>query len=182
MTSAELNLIGIGKSKIAQLCEMNVIERVKHGYYHWSNDFVGGDIVILKKLFPDVIFCMETAAFYYRYSDRTPAQWNFAIKRNVSHTRTEIDYPFVNAYRTKDELLNLGVAIYEIDGFEVKMYDRDRTVCDFLRRMNDVDKEIFNKVILGYINDPKRNIPNLMKYAKELRVTEKVKQLIGVWL
>lgn len=182
MKTAELSQIGINKHEITRLCEMNIIEKVKRGYYHWSYDFVGGDVVILKKIFPDAIFCMETAAFYYRYSDRTPSQWNFAIKRNVSHTHAEIYYPFVKAYRTQDELLHLGVIDYEIDGFKVRMYDRDRTVCDFLRRMNDIDPEIFNKVILGYVNDPRRNIPNLMKYAKELRVTEKVKRLIGVWL
>jgi len=182
MKTAELSRIGINKIEITRLCEMNVIEKVKHGYYHWSQDFVGGDVAILRKIFPNAIFCMETAAFYYRYTDRTPNQWNFAIKRNLSHTHTEIYYPFIKAYRTQDELLQLGVVDYEIDGFKVKMYDRDRTICDFLRRMNDIDPEIFNKVILGYVNDPRRNIPNLMKYAKELRVTEKVKRLIGVWL
>ena len=31
-----------------------------------------------------------------------------------------------------------------------------------------MDKEIFNKAIQGYVNDPKKNIPNLMMYAKKL--------------
>lgn len=34
----------------------------------------------------------------------------------------------------------------------------------------------------GRIKDPKKNIPNLMQYAKELRVQKRVKDLIGVWL
>ena len=182
MKTAELVQVGINKNEISRLCEINMIEKVKHGYYFWSHDFVGGDVVILKKLFPDAIFCMETAAFYYRYSDRTPNRWSLALDRATSITRDEINYPFVEVYRTKTDLLRLGATDFEIDGFDVKMYDRDRTVCDFLRRMNDVDPEIFNKVILGYVNDPRRNIPNLMRYAKELRVTEKVKRLIGVWL
>lgn len=48
--------------------------------------------------------------------------------------------------------------------------------------MSKMDKEIFNKAIQGYVNDPKKNIPNLMMYAKKLRVQKKVKELIGVWL
>ena len=48
--------------------------------------------------------------------------------------------------------------------------------------MNKMDKEIFNKSIQNYIKDPKKNIPNLMQYSKELRVQKRVKELIGVWL
>ena len=48
--------------------------------------------------------------------------------------------------------------------------------------MSKMDREIFNKAIQGYVNDPKKNIPNLMMYAKKLRVQKKVKELIGVWL
>ena len=44
------------------------------------------------------------------------------------------------------------------------------------------DKEIFNKAIQGYVKDSKKNIPNLMKYAKVLRVQKRVKEMIGVWL
>lgn len=65
---------------------------------------------------------------------------------------------------------------------DVRIYDRDRTICDVLRNMSKMDKEIFNKAVQGYVRDMQKNIPNLMKYAKELRVQKKVKELIGVWL
>jgi hypothetical protein len=45
-----------------------------------------------------------------------------------------------------------------------------------------MDKEIFNKAIRAYIDDPDKNIPKLMEYAGPLRVTKAVKDLIGVWL
>jgi hypothetical protein len=45
-----------------------------------------------------------------------------------------------------------------------------------------MDKEIFNKAIRSYVEDPGKNISRLMQYAKKLRVTQKVKTLIGVWL
>lgn len=65
---------------------------------------------------------------------------------------------------------------------DVRIYDRDRTICDVLRNMNKMDKEIFNKAIQGYVNDPQKNVPNLIEYAKTMRVWNKVKNLIGVWL
>jgi hypothetical protein len=51
-----------------------------------------------------------------------------------------------------------------------------------LRNMNKMDKEVFNKAVQGYVKDPKKNIPNLIEYAKVLRVQTRVKELIGVWL
>ena len=76
----------------------------------------------------------------------------------------------------------LGETIGKIDFIDVRIYDRDRTICDVLRNMNKMDKEIFNKAIQGYGKDPKKNIPNLMKYAKILRIQKRVRDLIGVWL
>jgi len=96
--------------------------------------------------------------------------------------RTNIDYPFIRAYRIESDLVTLGETTGEIDFTKVRIYDRDRTLCDVLKNMNKMDKEIFNKAIQGYVNDPKKNIPNLMLYAKKMRVQKKVKELIGVWL
>lgn len=63
-------------------------------------------------------------------------------------------------------MVALGETTGEIDFTKVRIYDRDRTICDVLKNMSKMDKEIFNKAIQGYVNDPKKNIPNLMMYAK----------------
>lgn len=48
--------------------------------------------------------------------------------------------------------------------------------------LGETKGEIFNKAVQSYVKDPQKNIPNLMEYAKVLRVQKKVKDLIGVWL
>lgn len=74
----------------------------------------------------------------------------------------------------------MGETKGEIDFQKVRIYDRDRTICDVLRNINKMDKEIFNKAIQGYVKDPKKNIPNLIQYAKVLRVQKRVKDIIEV--
>ena len=182
MTTAELLNAKIYYADIKQLLEEGYIERIRRGYYYWIESCEVSEIVIINTLFPDAVLCMETALFYYKYSDRNPAEWNFAIDRNVSKLRTNIEYPFIKAYRVKPSLVTLGETIGKIDFTKVRIYDRDRTICDVLKNMSKMDKEIFNKAIQGYVNDSKKNIPNLMMYAKKLRVQKKVKELIGVWL
>ncbi len=182
MTTAQLNAEKLYYRDIQRMLEDGLIEKVKRGYYHWIEDYGKSEVVIISSLFPDAVLCMETALFYYRYSDRNPAEWNITIDKNTSRQRTKIDYPFVRAYRIEPALLSIGETKGEIDFTEVRIYDRDRTICDVLRNMNKMDKEVFNKAIQNYVKDPQKNIPNLMQYAKELRVQKRVKDLIGVWL
>lgn len=42
--------------------------------------------------------------------------------------------------------------------------------------------QFFRKVFFLNIKDEKKNIANLMKYARERRVVKKVQSMIGVWL
>lgn len=182
MTTAELSSEKIYYADIQKLIDEAVIEKIKRGYYHWIGALNENEAVIINKLFPDAVLCMETALFYYGYSDRSPAEWNIAISKNAFRQRFKIDYPFIKAYRIEPELLTIGETVGEIDFVNVRIYDRDRTICDVLRNMNKTDKEIFNKAIQSYVNDPKKNIPKLMEYAKQLRVQKRVKDLIGVWL
>lgn len=76
----------------------------------------------------------------------------------------------------------LGLTEGQIDGYEVRIYDKERMICDCLRYRNKMDKEIFNKTIRNYIRDPEKNIPKLLEYADRLRVKKLAKDLMGVWL
>ena len=182
MTTAQLNMEKLYYRDIRRMLDEGLIEKVKRGYYHWIEDSGTGEAVLITSLFPDAVFCMETALFYYKYSDRNPAEWNITVDKNTSRQRTNIDYPFVKAYRVEPALLPLGETNGIIEFTRVRIYDRDRTICDVLRNMRKMDKEIFNKAIQSYVKDPQKNIPNLMEYAKALRVQKKVNDLIGVWL
>lgn len=182
MRTAELRASKIYYEDIQRLMSDGVIEKIKQGYYHLIDENNDSEVRIINRLFPDAVLCMNTALFYYGYSDRTPNEWHLAVNKDISKYRVKIDYPFIKTYFLEPEILSLGVAEGDIDNNIVRIYDKDRTICDCLRYMGKMDKEIFNKAVQGYVQDPKKNIPNLMRYAKPLRVQKKVKDLIGVWL
>ena len=158
------------------------VEKVRRGYYQWINpdDFSEAGTVI--RLFPDAILCMDTALRYYEYSDRTPSDWHLAVSKDSGKSRFNIDYPFVKPYYVEPAVLELGLTKGNIDGYEVRIYNKDRVICDCLRYRNKMDKEIFNKAIQNYIADPEKSIPKLMEYSGPLRVKKLAKDLIGVWL
>ena len=182
MRTAELHAAKVYYADIQKLLTEGVIEKIKRGLYHLVDEDDYSEVNLINRLYPDAVLSMETALFYYGYSDRTPAEWHLAVDKDITRYKTKIDFPFVKIYFLESSLLNLGATVGEIDEHTVRIYDRDRTICDCLRYMGKIDKEIFNKAVQGYVADPEKNIPNLMQYAKPLRVQKKVKDLIGVWL
>lgn len=165
-----------------QLIENGYIEKVRRGYYQWIDHDDFSEVGTVTRLFPDAILCMDTALRYYGYSDRTPGSWHLAVSKDSGKSRFQIDYPFVKPYYVEPALLELGLTTGEMDGHTVRIYDKDRVICDCLRYRNKMDKEIFNKAIQNYINDPGKSIPRLLEYAEPLRVKKIAKDLIGVWL
>lgn len=158
------------------------VEKIRRGYYQWINPDDFSEVGTVIRLFPDAILCMDTALRYYGYSDRTPGDWHLAVSKDSGKSRFKIDYPFVKPYYVEPAVLELGLTTGTVDGHAIRIYDKDRLICDCLRYRNKMDKEIFNKAIQKYIADPEKSIPKLMEYAGPLRVKKLAKDLIGVWL
>ena len=158
------------------------VEKIRRGYYQWISPDDFSEVGTVIRLFPDAILCMDTALRYYGYSDRTPGDWHLAVSKDSGKSRFKIDYPFVKPYYVEPAVLELGLATGTMDGHTIRIYDKDRLICDCLRYRNKMDKEIFNKAIQKYIADPEKSIPKLMEYAGPLRVKKLAKDLIGVWL
>ena len=182
MRTKELQKENIFYRRLQQLIDEGYVEKVRYGYYQWidEEDFSEAGTVI--RLFPDAILCMDTALRYYKYSDRTPAQWHLTVSKDSGKSRFNIDYPFIKPYYVEPKILEIGLSNGNMDGHEVRIYDKDRVICDCLRYRNKMDKEIFNRAIQSYIADPEKSIPKLLEYAETLRVKMVAKDLIGVWL
>ena len=164
------------------LIEDGYVEKIRRGYYRWvdPDDFSEAGTVI--RLFPDAILCMDTALRYYGYSDRTPVCWHLAVSKDSGKSRFKIDDPVIKPYYVEPMVLELGLTAGDIDGHRVRIYDKERVICDCLRYRNKMDKEIFIKAIRSYVTDPGKRIQKLMEYAELLRIKKVAKDLIGVWL
>ena len=181
--TSELNGLSIYSKEISELVESGYIERVKQGYYRiveHTEDH--SEAKLISQLYPDGIICMVSDLFYYGYSDRTPINWDIAIDRNVSKARFNIDYPYVKPYYIDKAHLEYGVTEGQYEDCVLKIFDRDRLICECIKHENKMDREIYNKAIINYINDSGKNVTNLLDYAKKRNIHKKVRERIGVWL
>lgn len=181
--TSDLITLGYNPYAIRKLVKEQVIERVKSGYYRLCEESeLLSEAAQVAQLFPDGVLCMYTALFYYRYSDRTPLEWNIAVDRDTSKSRFKLDYPFVQPYYMKKEFLSFGVTTADYGDCAMQMFDRDRLICECIFYENKMDRETYNKAIQGYVADTKKNVPKLLEYAEKRRILKKVKDRIGVWL
>ena len=182
LKTKELYAERIFYNDIKLLIEEGHIEKIRYGYYQWADSDNPSDAIVIKRLFPDGILCMDTALFYHRLCDRIPQAWHIAVSKNSGKSRFKLDYPFVKPYYIEPDLLDVGLIKGNIDGNQVRIYNKERTICDCLRYEKKMDKEIFNNAIKYYIADTSKNIHTLMNYARSFKILQKLLSTIGVWL
>jgi predicted transcriptional regulator of viral defense system len=181
LKTVELKDLGLSSRQIKRLLNEGIITKTKRGFYELT-DYVIREEVIIARLFPREVIFLESALFHYDYTDRIPPAWQIAVARYSKTTQYRIDYPLIEPYYLEPKFLDIGVDIIEIDGIEIKIYNRDRTICDVLRYEKKLEKEVFYNAIGRYIEDSKKNIRKLFEYAEIFNIKNKVQTRIGMWL
>ncbi|WP_352418885.1 type IV toxin-antitoxin system AbiEi family antitoxin domain-containing protein [Proteiniborus sp.] len=181
LKTSELNDLGFSSRQIKKLMEEGIITKIKHGFYELT-DYIPREEVIIARLFPESVIFLESSLFYYEYTDRIPSSWQIAVNKNSSKHQYNIDYPLIKPYYLEPKFIEIGIDIIEIEGVEIRIYDRDRTICDVLRYETKLEVEVFTNAIKNYIKDPKKNARNLFEYAEIFNIKNKVQTYIGVWL
>ena len=182
MRTFELKREGISYYILQELMEEGLVEKIKYGYYQWQDEKAFSEVSIISALFPDAIICDISSAMYYGYTDRVPGIWHIAVNNKSARNKFKIDFPKVKPHFISANRLEIGVSEGNIDGITVKIYDRERVVCDCLRHVNTMDGEVFNIIIQRYVGDKDKDADRLMEYAAKLGVEKKARRMVGIWL
>lgn len=180
--ASDIDALGVDYRRVLKFVEEGYLIRVKSGYYTTKYYECDEDQWIYKLFGEDGILTMESALYVYGYLKDRPYKWSIAINKNTSKSRFNIDYPIVESYYTEPEVLEIGVTEADFAGGKMKIYTKERLICDFLKYQEKVDREDFKKGVWAYIMDEEKDVAKLMEYAKERKVLKKVQSMIGVWL
>ena len=180
-TSAFLKA-GISKTDIGKLVTDGVIERIRRGYYQLAGNYDITEAEYISRLIPEGIVCVESALFHYGYTDFTPREWSIAVPRSVSQQKMKTDIVPFKAYYIQPDDYELGRTQAVFEETTLPIYDKERPICDCFKYRNKLDNELFVKAINAYATDKEKNLSNLSKYAKQLRVHKKVTDMMEVLL
>jgi predicted transcriptional regulator of viral defense system len=181
-TSRDFEAAGISAANVVSLCNRGYLERIRRGYYQRAGATCPPEEQLLATLLPQAIVCGESALFHWGYSDFTPRSWSIAVPRDFSRSKlSAAPLPLAPQYVTP-QLFELGATTSTFNGYTLRAYDRERTICDCVRFKNRLDSELFAKALTAYARDPHKNLSNLTAYAQRLRVAAKLTPLLEVLL
>lgn len=180
--TSDLTKEGYHNTVLAKLIEKGLVEKIKTGYYEWIDGDPVSDAVVITKLFPEAVVCMNSALFLYGYSERTPLAWHVAVSKNGTKSKYIIEYPPMKFYYLIDSYIEIGKTKIKYEGYDLQIFDKNRTICDVIRYEKKMDKEVFNYAIKAYVQDPKKNVAKLLTYADTMNVRNKVNRIIGMWM
>lgn len=182
LTTSQLNCSGLCYGQIQSLLAKGKIEQLRRGYYRIIDENYYTDIPIIIRLFPDAVLCLESALNYYGYIDRTPSVWHVAVKSTSARTRFNVECINIKPHFITASKYPIGITEAKIDGFNIKIYDRERTICDVLSSKNKMDAETYSQAVQNYLKDAKHDISALIKYAPKLQVETKVREILLPWV
>ncbi len=65
-------------------------------------------------------------------------------------------------------------------GRNIRVYNKERTICDIVRKRNVIDSAIINEGIRRYLSEKEKDIPKLLQYAEKFRVEKIIRQYVEV--
>ena len=84
-------------------------------------------------------------------------------------------------YKVIQKMYEVGIVENVMPNTKIKVYDRERTVCDFFRMRNKLGEDIALEVLKSYMSGPK-NIQKLYEYAKILQIKSVIKPYVEALL
>lgn len=172
---------GLDYRKLESFVKEGRLLRVRNGYYQMARVSTDEEEIICGQ-FPDGVLTMASALFYHGYLTAKPLQWSIAVDKNTSKSRFRMEYPVVVPYYTEPAVLSLGVTKIPFGEGEMRIYEKERLICDCLKYEEKLEREELQAAMRSFIDDQEKDIEKLLIYAKERRVLSKVQNRIGVWM
>ena len=178
LTSKEAKKNGVENKTLQRMAKHGLIERAAQGLY------IGADIFpdpffIAQYRCPRGVFSHETALFLHNLSDRDPLRLMMTIPSGWN-TPMLTDNNLLFFY-SRPRWIGLGVCEIETpSGVKVKAYDIERTLCDCLRNVDKLDRDLVITGLKRYVKNTNKDNAKLLEYASTLKIRDMVFRYLEV--
>ena len=179
ITSLEAKSKGIDNKILQRMEKLGQLERVEHGLYMDSNQ-MEDEYYLSQYRCKKGIFSHETALYFHELADRTPFQIMITIPSgfNTRLLKEKNKYKF---FYVAKNLHTIGkITMKTPYGNEVYVYDKERTICDCLKKKEQLDSDLVNDAVRRYLKTPGSDYAKLIKYAELFNIKELVRKYMEV--
>ena len=177
VTNKDCKALGIPTIYLTRLEKEGIIFRVEKGIFLTQNgDY--DEYYFFQYRFPKAIFSYISALYLQPSTDEIPPYFDVTVPRGYRFNTPPAN---LNIHFVSKEYSELGMTTVPTPmGNNVRVYDFERIICDFVIHREKIDSELFVKTLQSYGNYPKKNLAKLYEYATKMNTLEKVKQTLEV--
>lgn len=165
----------ISLKRLERLESDGELERIAQGLY-LHKDFIVDPFYLAQYRSSKSIFSHSTALYLHKLSDENPSVITMTVPSdwNTQLLKEKDLYKF---YYYKEELWKLGQEEIESPfGHQIKVYNKERTICDSVMSIDQIGKDIVLKAIKEYMNNIEElNIDRLYEYAEKFNIKDKLR-------
>lgn len=127
---------------------------------------------------PNGVICLASALSFYQLTTYEPLSTEITVrnKRKIVLPKN----PPIHLYYFTKTRYETGISIQKIYGREIKIYDKEKTICDLVFYRNKIGKNIVHEVLSMYVKSRDKNIFKLFNYARKLRVCKQIQQYMEI--
>jgi predicted transcriptional regulator of viral defense system len=178
-TSSQAQAIGIDNKTLQRLHHSGEIVRLDHGIYMDPNKLEDQYLVTHFRC-KKGIFSHETALYFHGLTDRTPMQLTLTVPSGYN-TRLLKDKDQYKFFYIAEGLHAIGeIMLVSPFGNEIPVYDKERTICDCLKKKDLLDTDLVIEAVKLYMKSPGSDYAKLLKYAEIFKIRDSVRQYMEV--
>lgn len=177
--TAQVEALGISRPMLKKYTDAGKLECLKKGLYILAGE-IPDEYALLQLRSKYAVFSYGTALFLWNLSDRVPHVYDITLPRGANINSLKKDVSNLRCHYVQQEVYELGITeVQSPQGATVKVYDRERCICDLIRDKDQMDMQIFTQAIKDYFKS-KPNNRKLLKYGRIFGIEEKIRTYMEV--
>lgn len=168
----ELKEAKFNSREIASLVKEKTLEKIKPGFYRLGDfsyfEDVNVSLISVCRAEPNVVICLISALDYYEMTDFNPGEIYYAIPH--SKKKKNFIQPPVKPFFFRNRFYNPGIDIIETKYGSIKIYSKEKTVCDMFRYRNKLGEDLAIEALKNYLKQKEKSIAKLVTFAEICQV------------
>ena len=169
---SELRAVSFQTRDIAKLVQGGKIIKVKSGLYRLPEVHISVEmntsLVEVSHAVPRGVIALASALAHYELTTFVPSEIHVAIP--VSDKPPKIQFPPVRFFYFPLRFYRAGVEEIRTTAGSVRIYNREKTICDAFRYRNKLGENLALEALRNYLRRKDSNIKRLLEFATTCRV------------
>ena len=177
--TSQVEELGISRPMLRKYTDAGKLEQVRKGLYVLSDD-IADEYALLQARSKVAVFSYGTALCLWGLSDRTPHVYDITMPRGANISLLKRDNSNLRCHYVQQEIYELGISeTTSPQGATVRLYDKERCICDLIRDKEQMDMQLYSQAIKDYFKS-KPNNRKLLKYGKVFGIEDKIRTYMEV--